>query len=234
MPDFLSDGLIAEFLGVLVVNLLLSGDNAVVIALAVRRLEGATRRRAVFWGASGAVALRMVFAVVITFLLRIPLLQAAGGLLLFWIAWKLAEGDHEEEASDRVGAGKDVWQAVRIIIAADVIMSLDNVIALVGVSGENLWILGAGLALTIPLVIWGSTLLTTLLDRFSWLVYVGAGILAYVASEMILEDRLVERFASDLAHSFKTPVELAVAVLFVIVILLWERLFSRSRGRSSG
>jgi YjbE family integral membrane protein len=164
LPDLLSSGALARFVGVLAVNLLLSGDNAVVIALAVRRLKGATRRRAVLLGAGGAVALRLVFAVVVTFLLEIPLLQAVGGALLFWIAWQLAEGDPEEEAGERVRAGGGLWQAVRIIIVADVIMSLDNVIALVGVSGGNLLILGFGLLLTIPLVVWGATLLSSLLD----------------------------------------------------------------------
>lgn len=222
MPDLLSSGALARFAGVLAVNLLLSGDNAVVIALAVRRLKGATRRRAVLLGAGGAVALRLVFAVAVTFLLEIPLLQAVGGALLFWIAWQLAEGD-PEEAGDHVKAGSGLWQSVRIIIVADVIMSLDNVIALVGVSGGNFLILGFGLLLTIPLVVWGATLLSSLLDRLPWLAYVGAGILAYVAAEMVLGDEIVRRYAGELSRGLETPVSLAVAAAFVALILLWER-----------
>jgi YjbE family integral membrane protein len=204
---------LARFLGVLVVNLLLSGDNAVVIALAVRELEGNVRRRAVFWGATGAVALRLVFAAVVTFLLRVPLLQAAGGVLLVWIAWRLVEDAPGDEAG--VEAGGAMWQAVRIIIVADVVMSLDNVIALVGVSGGDLWLLAVGLALTVPLVIWGSTLLSAVMTRFRWLVYAGAGLLVYVAAEMVLDDRIVEEVLGGSMRGAKTVVELLCAAVFV-------------------
>ncbi|WP_273844678.1 TerC family protein [Rubrobacter calidifluminis] len=222
MPDLLGSEALPRLAGVLAVNLLLSGDNAVVIALAVRRLKGATRRRAVLLGAGGAVALRIVFAVAVTFLLEIPLLQAAGGLLLFWIAWQLVQGD-QEEAKEHVSAGGGLWQAVRIIIVADVVMSLDNVVALVGVSGGHLFILGIGLLLTIPLVVWGATLLSSLLDRFPWLAYAGAGLLAYVAAEMILGDEIVRRYAGALSQGLEAPVSIASAVVFVGIILGWKR-----------
>jgi len=222
LPDLPSSEALARLAGVLAVNLLLSGDNAVVIALAVRRLKGATRRRAVLLGAGGAVALRIVFAVAVTFLLEIPLLQAVGGLLLFWIAWQLALGD-QEAAGEHVRAGGGLWQAVRIIIIADVVMSLDNVIALVGVSGGHLFILGFGLFLTIPLVVWGATLLSSLLDRFPWLAYAGAGLLAYVAAEMILGDEIVRRYAGALSQGLETPASVAAGALFVGIVLLRQR-----------
>lgn len=167
--EFLNGELLARFLGVLAIDLILSGDNAVVIALAVRQLEGKARRRAIFFGATGAVALRLLFAAVVTFLLRIPLLRAVGGILLLWISWRLTADDAGKDESD-VQAGGSIKQAVGVIIVADVVMSFDNVVALVGVSGGNLWLLVFGLALTIPLIIWGSTLLSRLMDRFWWLV----------------------------------------------------------------
>src|SRR5215204_972004 len=149
---------------VLAVNLILSGDNAVVIAMAARSLQGSQRRQAIIWGAAGAVALRLVFAAIISFLLEIPFLQVAGGLLLIWIAWKLVH-DEPEEGEEKVEAGQSVWQAIRIIIVADAVMSLDNVIALVGaarIGGEvNFWLLVIGLATTIPLVVFGAALLAS-------------------------------------------------------------------------
>lgn len=223
MHDLLHWDLIARFFGVLGTNLILSGDNAVVIAMAGRRLRGGQRKRAIFWGAAGAVGLRMVFAVIITLLLAIPFLQVMGGLLLFWIAWQLVRSGEEDEGEEKVRAGGSVWDAVKIIIAADAVMSLDNVIALVGVSGGNLWLLGLGLVLTIPLVVWGATLLSALIDRFPLLVYAGAGLLAWIALEMIFEDEVVRGFLNSASDSSELVAKLAGTAIFVIVVWLWPR-----------
>src|SRR5918998_1226782 len=138
---------------VLAVNLILSGDNAVVIAMAARSLQGNQRRQAIIWGAAGAVALRLIFAAIISFLLEIPFLQVAGGLLLIWIAWKLVH-DEAEEGEEKIEAGQSAWEAIRIIIIADAVMSLDNVIALVGaarIGGEgNRGGMGGGPGRAIP------------------------------------------------------------------------------------
>lgn len=227
MPEFLSGELFARFLGILAIDLILSGDNAVVIALAVRQLEGDTRRKAIILGATGAVLLRLFFAAIVTFLLQIPLLQAVGGLLLLWVAWKLV---HDSPGGDekKVQAGGNLWEAVRIIVIADVVMSLDNVVALVGVSGGNLLLLVFGLVLTIPLIVWGSTLLSALLDRWRWLVYLGAGILVYVAVEMLFEDPVVHEFIGDSLLSLETVIALAATVAFVAFAWLWARRGKRS------
>lgn len=228
MPEFLSGELVARFLGILAIDLILSGDNAVVIALAVRQLKGDTRRRAIILGATGAVLLRLFFAAIVTFLLQIPLLQAVGGLLLLWVAWKLVHDSPGGEEENEVQAGGNLWEAVRIIIIADVVMSLDNVVALVGVSGGNLALLVFGLALTIPLIIWGSTLLSALLDRWRWLVYVGAGILVYVAVEMLFEDPIVHGYIGESLQSLETVIALAATALFVAFAWLWSRRATRS------
>jgi YjbE family integral membrane protein len=229
MPEFLSGELAARFLGVLAIDLILSGDNAVVIALAVRQLEGKTRRRAIFWGAFGAVALRLFFAAIITYLLRIPLIQAVAALLLIWIAWRLVfDSPGGEEDDEEVEAGGSIWQAIKIIIVADAVMSLDNVVALVGVSGGNLWLLVFGLALTIPLIIWGSTILSSLMDRFPWLVYVGSGILIYVAVEMFFKDRIIEDYAGEVIHGFEWAIGLTLTALFVAFAAFWVRRSRRS------
>jgi YjbE family integral membrane protein len=210
--DFLSGEIIARFLGVLAIDLILSGDNAVVIALAVRQLEGKTRRRAIFWGAMGAVGLRLIFAAVVTYLLVIPFLQAVAALLLIWIAWRLLFQDDEH---GDVESGTSIWGAIRIIIVADVIMSLDNVVALVGVSGGNLWLLVFGLLLTIPLIVYGSQILSTLMDRLPWLVYLGSGILVYVAVEMFLEDRIIHDFVGETVGSIGWLLGITGAVAFI-------------------
>ncbi|HKH38792.1 MAG TPA: TerC family protein, partial [Rubrobacter sp.] len=195
--EFMTGEWFGRLVGVLVVNLILSGDNAVVIAMAARTLEGANRKKAIVWGAAGAVVLRLVFAGVITLLLEVPLLQVAGGLLLVWIAWGLVHEDDDDD-EEKVKAGSNTWQAVRIIIMADAVMSLDNVIALVQaarIGGEvDFWLLVIGLATTIPLVIFGAALLTSLLNRFPILVYAGAGLLIYLAVEMLFADKVTHPY----------------------------------------
>jgi YjbE family integral membrane protein len=210
---------------VLTVNLILSGDNAVVIAMAARSLEGRQRRQAILWGAAGAVALRLVFAAVISYLLEIPFLQVVGGLLLLWIAWKLVH-DETEEGEEKIEAGQSAWQAIRIIIVADAVMSLDNVIALVGaarINGEvNFWLLVIGLTTTIPLVIFGAALLTTLLDRFPILIYAGAALLVYISVEMFFADKALHHYLEPLVH-FEWIIALGAAVIFAALAWLWKR-----------
>jgi len=220
----------AEFWGrlllVLWVNLILSGDNAVVIAMAARRLEGRQRRSAIIWGAAGAVVLRLIFAAIISYLLEIPFLQVAGGILLLWIAWKLVHEEHDEEGEEKVQAGTSAWEAIRIIILADAVMSLDNVIALVGAArmgGEvNFLLLVIGLATTIPLVIFGAALLTSLLDRFPILIYAGAGLLVYISVEMLFADKATHHYLEPYKH-FELPIALGAAAVFVAIAWLWKR-----------
>ncbi|CAN5522800.1 TerC family protein [soil metagenome] len=212
MPEFLTAEILLRFLGILGIDLILSGDNAVVIALAVRKLEGKTRRRAIFWGAMGAVGLRLIFAAVVTYLLLIPFLQAVAALLLVWIAWRLL---FQDEDHGDVDSGTSIWGAIKIIIVADVIMSLDNVVALVGVSGGNLWLLVFGLLLTIPLIIYGSQILSSLMDRLPWLVYLGSGILVYVAVEMFLKDDMIHDFLGGMVGSIGWLIGICGAAAFV-------------------
>ncbi|HET9966152.1 MAG TPA: YjbE family putative metal transport protein [Rubrobacter sp.] len=233
--EFMTGEWFGRLVGVLVVNLILSGDNAVVIAMAARTLEGANRRKAIIWGAAGAVVLRLIFAAVITLLLEVPLLQVVGGLLLVWIAWKLIhEGDGEGDDEEKVKAGSSTWQAVRIIIVADAVMSLDNVIALVQaarIGGEvDISLLVIGLATTIPLVIFGAALLTSLLDRFPFLVYLGAGLLIYLAVEMLLADKVTHPYLKHY-HSIEWIIGITAAGIFILVAWLWAR---RSSSEEAG
>jgi YjbE family integral membrane protein len=233
--EFMTGEWFGRLFGVLVVNLILSGDNAVVIAMAARTLEGANRKKAIIWGAAGAVVLRLIFAGVITLLLEVPLLQVVGGLLLVWIAWGLLhEDDGGEGDEEKVKAGSSTWQAVRIIIVADAVMSLDNVIALVQaarIGGEvDFALLIIGLATTIPLVIFGAALLTTLLNRFPFLVYLGAGLLVYLAVEMVFADKVTHPYLKHY-HSIEWIIGLVAAGIFMLVAWLWAR---RSSGEEAG
>jgi YjbE family integral membrane protein len=230
--EFITGEWFGRLVGVLVVNLILSGDNAVVIAMAARTLEGANRKKAIVWGAAGAVVLRLVFAGVITLLLEVPLLQVAGGLLLVWIAWGLVhEGDDDDE--EKVKAGSSTWQAIRIIIVADAVMSLDNVIALVQaarIRGEvDFVLLVIGLATTIPLVIFGAALLTSLLNRFPILVYAGAGLLVYLAVEMLFADKVTHPYLEQYER-IEWIIGIVAAGIFVIVAWLWARRSSSPSG----
>ena len=222
--DFMTGEWLGRLVGVLVVNLILSGDNAVVIAMAARRLEGANRRKAIIWGAAGAVALRLIFAAVITFLIQIPFLQVVGGLLLIWIAWRLIHDSEPEEG--KIEAGQSAWDAIKIIIVADAVMSLDNVIALVQaarIDGQvSTSLIVIGLATTIPLVVFGAALLTSLLNRFPILVYLGAGLLVYLAIEMFFSDVFLHDYLEPLA-SIEWILGIGAAFVFTALAWLWSR-----------
>ncbi len=179
-----------SWLQIVILDLTLAGDNALVIALAVRNLPRRQQWQGRLWGTFGAVALRVAFIGVITFLLRIPLLQAVGGSVLVWIALKLlaqegGEGHHE------VRHGTTLFEAIWIIIVADLIMSLDNVLAVAGAAHGNMVLVVCGVGLSIPIVIWGSGLLARLMGRFTWIVDLGAGVLGWVAGRMLVDDAII-------------------------------------------
>lgn len=176
------------FIKIMLINIVLSGDNAVVIAMASKKLPLHQRRKAVGWGSFGAVVLRLLLTIVAVYLLDIPYIQAVGAILLLYIAIKLLVEDsgdkHIREATSLAGA-------VRTIIIADFIMSLDNVLAIAAVAKGNTILIVIGIGLSIPLIIWGSTMIMKLLDRYPIFIYLGASILGYTAGEMILNDQKI-------------------------------------------
>lgn len=207
------------------VDLLLSGDNAVVIALACRSLPPQQRNLGIVLGAGTAIVLRIVFALIISQLLQIEFLKVLGGLLLLWIAIKLARGETAEEHA--VAASDKLWRAVGTIAVADAAMSLDNVIAIAAVSKGNPWLFGFGLALSIPLIMVGSTLIMKMIERFPVIVWAGAALLGWIAGEMIAHDPYVaERFA--IGPESKLPY-LAGAIGAVFVVAVGWVLKARSR-----
>ncbi|WP_188261607.1 TerC family protein [Azospirillum tabaci] len=182
-----SDFMIA-LLQIIWIDILLSGDNALVIALACRSLPPKQQKIGVFLGTGAAIVLRVLFAVIIAYLLAIPYLKIIGGALLFWIAIKLMLPTEEEAQAEHDGTSAGLWGVVRTIVIADAVMSLDNVIAIAAASHGNTVLLILGLAISIPLIVFGSTLILKAIERLPALVYAGAGLLGYIAAEVILTD----------------------------------------------
>ena len=200
-----------RLLGIGVLNLLLSGDNALVIALAVRALPKRKRMAGQVWGALGAVALRLIFVAIVSVLLRIPFLQLVGGLLLVWIAVKLVRP--AEEAANEVRRGSSLWEAIWIIIVADVTMSLDNVLAIAATAHGDLMLVMFGIGLSLPIVVWGAGLLATLMNRYAWIVWLGGGLLGYVAGEMLIEDPGLQPWLGESTTALHYAVPIGVGVV---------------------
>jgi YjbE family integral membrane protein len=207
----------ARLLGIGVLNLLLSGDNALVIALAVRALPPRQRLLGQIWGALGAVALRVGFVAIVTLLLRVPLLQLVGGLLLLWIAVRLVRPENDDATGTRHGSS--LWEAIWIIIVADITMSLDNVLAIAAAAKGEMLLVAIGIAISLPIVIWGAGLLARLMNRWVWIVWLGGGFLAYVAVEMVFEDKMVRGWVGPAGEHVKPAVSIAAGV--VVAALGW-------------
>lgn len=197
------------------INILLSGDNAVVIALACRGLHGSQRRWGMILGAGAAILLRVIFTVVIAQLMGLPFLKLIGGVALLWIAIKLIVPD-EAHGEDSVKAGESLWRAVRIVAIADIVMSLDNVIAIAAAAKGNMALIVFGLVISIPMIIAGAALLMAVLDRFPILVWAGAALLGWIAGEIMIEDPATIRvLGEELVHRF-VYFAAAAGALFVV------------------
>ena len=190
MEPLLNPEFWVRWLGIVLIDLSLAGDNALVIAMAVRTLPPRQQFVGRIWGTFGAVALRLAFIAIVSQLLRIPFLEAVGGLILIWIAIKLVRQEGGEE-NQKVRHGTTLWEAVWVVIVADLIMSLDNVLAVAAAARGDLILVAFGIGLSIPIVIWGSGFLARLMNRFQWIVWIGGGVLGWVAGEMIVKDKIV-------------------------------------------
>jgi len=206
--DFMSSQFWLSVLQIIWIDLLLSGDNAVVIALACRSLPEKQRKIGIWLGAGAAIFLRIVFALVVSYLMGLPFLKVLGGLLLFWIAIKLVVG--EEEAHDGIESSDSLWRAVKTIAIADAVMSLDNVIAIAAASRGHPELFIFGLLLSIPLIIYGSQIIMDLLTRFPILIWLGAALLGWIAGEMIVSDVAVLGWFKTVIPSWVVDVPVSV------------------------
>ena len=215
---------------IVIIDLLLAGDNALVIALAVRTLPRRQQLLGRLWGTAGAVVLRLLFIAIITVMLRIPLLQFVGGLVLVWIALKLIRQD--AGAGEDAGAhqGATLWGAIWIIIVADVTMSLDNVIAIAGAAHGDLVLVTFGIALSIPIVVWASGILARLMNRYAWIIWAGGGVLGEVAGDMMIHDRVVCGWLGPIAGTINYPLRI---LLFGSITLLGWRWAQREKAADS-
>jgi YjbE family integral membrane protein len=188
--DWLSAEVLSALLAIIVIDLVLAGDNAIVIAMAARHLPKAEQKKAIFLGTAGAIVIRTAATLAVVWILRIKGLLLAGGLLLIWIAFRLLSGKQEHGMK----AQGSLWQAVRTVIIADAVMGLDNVLAVAGAAHSSYALVIAGLAISVPIMVWGSSLVLKLMDKFSGILYVGAGVLAWTAGKMLTDEPLLEPF----------------------------------------
>ena len=185
-PEFFS-----ALLAIVVIDLVLAGDNAIVIAMAARNLPAHLQKKAIVWGAVGAIAVRSAMTLVVVYLLKIPGLMLIGGLLLVWIAYKLLTPAKEEEGGHN-NASTSFWGAMKTIVIADAVMGLDNVLAVAGASHGSYVLVVLGLLISIPIVIWGSTQILKLVERYPSITYIGAGVLAWTAAKMMISEPMVK------------------------------------------
>ncbi|RLL43734.1 TerC family protein [Oceanobacillus piezotolerans] len=215
--------LIEHMLQILLINILLSGDNAIVIAMASRNLPEHLQARAIKWGTFGAIGLRILFVFLMIHLLQMPFIQLIGGVLLLIVAYKLLVDKHE---ADNIKSGDSLQEAVTIIIFADVIMSLDNVLAIAAIADSDLLLVIAGIILSIPIILTASELILKLIQKYPIIIYVGSALLAWTAGEMMLKDRrFIELF--EMQHQSELPFLIGLTVLILIV----GRLKRRQDGR---
>ncbi|MBB3868411.1 TerC family protein [Parageobacillus toebii NBRC 107807] len=184
---------LSALLSIIIIDLVLAGDNAIVIGLAARNLPKHQQKKAVIWGTVGAVVIRALATLFVVWLLKVPGLLLVGGILLVWIAYKLLV----EEKGHDVEAVGSLWEAIRTIVIADALMGLDNVLAVAGAAHGSFLLVILGLLISVPIMVWGSTLILKWIDRFPIIITIGAGVLAWTASKMIVDEPFLDQYFAN-------------------------------------
>lgn len=220
--ELLSSEFISSLLSIIIIDLVLAGDNAILIGLAARNLPNEQQKKAIILGTAGAIFIRTLATFLVMWLLKIPGLLLVGGILLVWISYKLLvdKNDHS------VKSGNSFWAAIRTIIIADALMGLDNVLAIAGAAHENYLLIIIGLLISVPIVVWGSTFILKWIERFPSIITIGAGILAWTASKMIVNEPFLQPFFENdvIKYGFE-------AVVVIVVILIGLRKKTRQLPR---
>jgi YjbE family integral membrane protein len=209
---------------IIMIDILLGGDNAVVIALACRRLPLEQRTKAIFWGTFGAIGLRVVLLFFAIALLKVSFLKIIGGLLLLWIGVKLLIPESTSHHG-KIDAGTNLVAAIKTIIVADAVMSLDNVVAVAGAARDSMVLVAFGIIISVPIIVWGSQLVLKLMDRFPIIITLGAALLGYIAGEMVVSDRVTEAWVEQNATWLHYGAPIIGALLVVILGKLLARRF---------
>ncbi|MCK1982886.1 TerC family protein [Peribacillus simplex] len=208
--DFLTGEFISGLLAIIMIDLVLAGDNAILIGLAARKLPKEQQKKVIIWGAVGAIVIRIIATLLVVWLLEVPGLHLIGGLLLVWIAYKLLidEEEHDVKPAD------SMWAAIKTIIIADALMGLDNVLAVAGASHGNFTLVVIGLLVSIPVVMYGSTLILKLIERFPFIIIIGAGILGWTASKMIVAEPFMHDYFANpfIKYGFEAIVVIGILV----------------------
>jgi len=205
-PEFFS-----ALLAIVVIDLVLAGDNAIVIAMAARNLPPHLQKKAIIWGAVGAIAVRSAMTLVVVYLLKVPGLMLIGGLLLVWIAYRLLTPSHDEDSGGK-HASTTFWGAMQTIVIADAVMGLDNVLAVAGASHGSYVLVVLGLLISIPVVIWGSTQILKLVERYPSITFLGAGVLAWTAGKMITTEPIVRGWLESRSPALEYVIQGVVIV----------------------
>lgn len=193
--EFMSTAWWSALLAIILIDLVLAGDNAIVIALAARSLPADLQKKAVVWGTVGAIVVRSIMTIGVVWLLKIPGLMLVGGIALLWIAYKLiAENDGGD---DHGPAATTFWGAMKTIVIADAIMGIDNVLGVAGAAHGSFDLVVVGLLVSIPIVVFGSTLVLKLVERFPSIMYIGAAVLAFTAASMIGNEKMLAPYFHD-------------------------------------
>ena len=225
--DIFSVEFSSALLAIVVIDLVLAGDNAIVIALAARSLPAALQKRAVMWGTVGAIVVRAAMTLVVVWLLMVPGLRFLGGLALVWIAYKLLVPRPGEDGAHGKPAD-NFWSAMKTIVVADALMGLDNVLAVAGAAKGSFLLVVLGLLISIPIVVWGSTLILKWVDRFPVIVYIGAGVLAWTSAQMMLHEPVLLAHLQD-----RGPLKVAVYLIVIIGVLLAGFLVDKRRRQTA-
>jgi YjbE family integral membrane protein len=228
--EFLSTAWWSALLAIILIDLVLAGDNAIVIALAARNLPPHLQKKAVLWGTVGAIAVRSVMTVGVVWLLKIPGLMLVGGLGLLWIAYRLLAEDGGEDAHGP--AATTFWGAMKTIVVADALMGVDNVLGVAGAAHGAMDLVVLGLLISVPIVVFGSKVVLKLVDRFPWIIQLGAAVLAFTAAKMVVGEPLLDALFDPPAagHAFARWSTYAVCVAGVLGAGWWTARQARRAG----
>jgi len=231
--ELFSSDFFSALLAIVIIDLVLAGDNAIVIALAARSLPDHLRRKAVLWGTVGAIVVRSSMTIIVVWLLKIPGLLLVGGAALVWIAWKLLVKE-EESGGTHAAPAANFWAAMKTIIIADALMGLDNVLAVAGAAKGSFLLVVLGLLISVPIVVWGSTLILKWVDRFPVIVYIGAGVLAWTAAGMMLHEPLIADYVANPAVRYATYVVVILGVVLSGYLFEQRKKAQRARATTAG
>lgn len=201
---------LSALFAIIVIDVVLGGENALVIAMASRRLPEDLRRKAMIWGTFGAVGVRFICVAILTYLLMIPGLRIVGGLLLIWIAWRLTKDDAEEH---QMGGATTFWGAMGTIVMADAVMGLDNALGIAGAAGGNWVLIILGLLISVPIILFGSTVIARVIERWPAVIYFGAFVLYLVAFNMIVTEPFMAEYLSPLENIYRASLAPLAAML---------------------